>query len=123
MPKVSRESASDVQDFGAAEDRTEELDGFTTQFVSIRQTHDLTQMLSGLPGGHCRCPHWGYLVTGRLTVHYDDHDEVIEAGDAFYMPPGHVPGAEAGSEFVMFSPTDEYRVTMEAIHASLSAEG
>ena len=45
--------------------RTEELDGYTTQFVSIRQTHDLAEVLSGLPGGHCRCPHWGYLVAGR----------------------------------------------------------
>lgn len=41
MPKVSRESASQVRDFEMTEDRTEELDGYSVSFVSIRQTHDL----------------------------------------------------------------------------------
>jgi mannose-6-phosphate isomerase-like protein (cupin superfamily) len=120
MPKMSMQSASQVQDFGAAEDRSEDLGGYTTQFVSIRETHDLTQMLSGLPGGHCRCPHWGYVIEGRMTVRYDDHDEVIEAGEAYYLPPGHVPGAEAGSRFVMISPTEEYEATMAAVAASMA---
>ncbi len=44
---------------------------------------------------------------------------MIEAGDAFYMPPGHVPAAEAGSEFVMFSPTDELAVTESVIGANM----
>jgi len=35
---------------------------------------------------------------------------VYEAGDAFYIPPGHVPVAnEPGTEFVWFSPTEELR--------------
>ena len=29
---------------------------------------------------------------------------VYPAGDAYYMPPGHVPAAETGSEFIQFSP-------------------
>ena len=48
-----------------------------------------------------------------MTVRYGDRDEVIEAGDAFYMPPGHVPAAVAGTELVMFSPQDEL-TAMEA---------
>jgi hypothetical protein len=32
---------------------------------------------------------------------------VFEAGDAYFMSPGHVPEAESGSEFVQFSPSDE----------------
>ena len=63
-------------------------------------------MFKGLPGEACPCPHWGYLFSGRITVGYADHDEVYEAGDAFYMSPGHVPAAEAGSEFVQFSPRE-----------------
>jgi len=27
------------------------------------------------------------VFTGRITVCYADHEEVIEAGEAFYMPP------------------------------------
>ena len=92
MPKASRQSASKVVDYGPAEDRTEEFGGYTMNFVSIRQPMDLAPLLKGLPGDSCQCPHWGYLFKGRLTVRYADHEEAIEAGDAFYMPPGHVPG-------------------------------
>ncbi len=49
MSKVSKESASKVSDFGVAEDRTEEFDGYTVNFVSIRQDYDLAPMLKGLP--------------------------------------------------------------------------
>jgi hypothetical protein len=50
-----------------------------------------------------------------MTVSYPDHKEVIEAGDAFYMPPGHTPAAEAGTEFIMFSPADLLAETEAAI--------
>jgi mannose-6-phosphate isomerase-like protein (cupin superfamily) len=115
MPKASRDSVSQVKNFGIAEDRTEDLDGYTVNFVSILTDHDLGPMLAGLPGGHCSCPHWGYVVKGQLTVRYDDREEVMEAGDAFYMPPGHVPAAIAGSQFIQFSPTDQLQATEAAI--------
>jgi len=115
MPKVSSESASQVRDFGVAEDRSEELDGYSVSFVSIRETHDLAAMLKGLPDDNCKCPHWGYVFKGKLTWRFADHEEVFEAGDAFYVPPGHVPEAEAGSEFIQFSPSQELRVTEAAI--------
>jgi hypothetical protein len=119
MPKVSKESATLVDDFGVAEDRHEELDGYSVNFVSIRQTHDLGPMLKALPGGNCPCPHWGYVVKGRLTVRYADHEEVIEAGDAFYMPPGHAPEAEQGTEFVQFSPAGELAAFDEALKKTM----
>ena len=49
------------------------------------------------------------MLKGRLTYRFADHDEVFEAGDAFYLPPGHVPVAEAGSELVQFSPSEQLR--------------
>jgi glyoxylate utilization-related uncharacterized protein len=115
MPKASRDSVSQVKNFGIAEDRTEDLGGYTVNFVSILADHDLGPMLAGLPGGHCSCPHWGYVVKGQLTVRYGDREEVIEEGDAFYMPPGHVPAATAGSQFIQFSPTDQLQVVEAAI--------
>lgn len=51
------------------------------------------------------------MLKGRLTFRVADHEEVFEAGDAFYLPPGHVPLAEAGSEYVQFSPTEELKAT------------
>jgi len=115
MPKASRESISQVKDFGVAEDRTEDLGGYTVNFVSILKDHDLGPMLAGLPGGHCSCPHWGYVVKGKLTVRYGDREETIGAGEAFYMPPGHVPAATAGSEIVQFSPTPQLQTVEAAI--------
>jgi hypothetical protein len=37
------------------------------------------------------------------------------------MPPGHVPEADAGTEFVLFNPTDELRATEEAIAKGMEA--
>jgi len=115
MPKVSKESASQVHDRGPAEDRSEELEGYTVNFVSIHQDMDLAPMLKGLPGDRCSCPHWGYVFKGKLTWRFADHEEVFEAGDAFYAPPGHAPKAEAGSEFVQFSPSEELQVVQAAM--------
>jgi len=107
VPKVSKQGATTVKDFGVAEDRSADLDGYTINFVTIRESHDLAPMLKGLPGGNCSCPHWGYILKGRVIVRYDDHEEVLEAGDAFYMPPGHAPEAEAGTELIQISPAAE----------------
>jgi hypothetical protein len=115
MPKASKESVTEVKDFGVAVDRTADLGGYTVNFVSIRQDHDLAPMLSGLPGGRCQCPHWGYVLKGRVTVRYAGHEEVCEAGDAFYMPPGHAPAAEAGTEIIQISPSDQLQETEAAI--------
>ena len=74
---------------------------------------------ASLPGGRCQCPHWGTLLNGRVVVHYEDHDEVIEAGEPYYMAPGHVPEIDAGTELLMFSPTDEVAATNAAIQAAM----
>jgi hypothetical protein len=121
MPKVSKMSTDKVTDYGPAVDRSTDVDGFTVEFVTIKETHDLAPLLESLPGGNCSCPHWGYVLNGRLTVRYPDHEEVIETGDAFYMTPGHAPAAEAGTEFVLFSPTDELAAVEAAIAASMQA--
>jgi hypothetical protein len=121
MPKVSMESAAQVDDHGVAVDRHEDVDGYTINFVSFRQDIDGTPMLKGLPGDSCDCPHWGYVLKGRLTYRFADHEEVFEAGDAFYLPPGHVPLAEAGSELVQFSPREELATVTAAMLKNMQA--
>jgi hypothetical protein len=118
VPRLSKDSAPDVEDFGPAIDRGGQLDDYTVDFVTIRQGHSLAPMLKGLPGDSCQCPHWGYMLAGKITVAYPDHDEVYQAGDAFYMPAGHVPEAETGSEFVQFSPREQLAETVAAIKAN-----
>jgi hypothetical protein len=116
MPRVSRESAQ-IEDHGPVEDRHDDIDGYTVSFVSFREDIDATPLLKGLPDDRCQCPHWGYVTKGKLTFRFGDRDEVFEAGDAFYTPPGHIPVQhDPGSEMVLFSPAQELRET-EAVMA------
>ena len=119
MPKVSMESAAHVDDHGLVVDRHEDVDGYTIQFISFREDADGTPLMKGLPGDSCQCPHWGYVIEGRLAFRFGEREEVYEAGDAFYAPAGHVPIAAAGTEYVQFSPAEELRQTSEAIQRNM----
>ncbi len=121
MPRTSSASADEVKDYGVVEDRSSELGGYTVNFVTIREAQDLGPMLASLPDGRCSCPHWGQVTSGRMVVHYEGRDEVFEAGDAFYMPPGHVPEVDAGTQFIQFSPTEQLAATEAAIAAAMQA--
>ena len=112
MPKVSKESAAQVQDHGIVEDRSSDLDGYTVNFVTFRQEIDHAPPLRGLPGDRCPCPHWGYVLKGKVVFRYADHDETYVAGDAYYGPPGHLPLMFAGTEVVEFSPTKQWQELM-----------
>lgn len=115
MPKVSKQSATKVQEFGPVTDRREEMNGYTVEFVSFGADADLDGPLQSLPDGRCQCPHWGYVIAGRMRFVFADHEEVYEAGDAFYQPPGHRPYVDAGTELLQFSPTDALARTEQAI--------
>jgi len=121
MPKVSKDSAAHLEQHGPVEDRHEDVDGYTVTFASFSADIDGTPLLKGLPGDSCSCPHWGYVLKGRVTYRFADHEEVFEAGDAFYSPPGHVPLADAGSELVQFSPADELLAVDAAIAKNMQA--
>jgi hypothetical protein len=124
MPKTSREAAVRVEDMGVMEGRCSELGGYTVGFKTSRVDADAAPILRGLPDDRCQSPHWGYVISGRLHFRFADHEETFEAGDAFYLPPGHVPFKhEPGTESVQWSPTEELRQTeavmqrnMEAMH-------
>ena len=90
MAKASKDSATQGGDHGPVVDRSEELDGYTVNFLTFRQDMDQTPLLKGMPDDRCQCPHWGFVTKGSLTFRFADHEEVFEAGDAFYLPPGHV---------------------------------
>ncbi|MCX5058984.1 hypothetical protein OOK12_18455 [Streptomyces sp. NBC_00452] len=63
----------------------------------------------------CQCPHWGYMIKGRLKMVTNNGEEVYEAGQAFYWPPGHAPVALEDCEYVDFSPTDELTAVIDHI--------
>ena len=120
MPKTSKQTASRVEDMGVMEGRYSELGGYTVGFETFRQDADAAPVFRGLPDDRCQCLHWGYVIAGRLTLRYADHDEVYEAGDAYVAPPGHLPLVAAGTEVVEFSPTEELAATMEVVARNMA---
>ena len=122
MPKASKDSASQVEQMGPmGEDRHEDLDGYTVDFMTFGEGGNLAPMLKGLPDDRCQCPHWGYVAKGSISMQFADRDEVYRAGDAVYIPPGHIPTYEAGTEFVQFSPTEDLKLTVAGIMKNMQA--
>ena len=93
----------------------------TVSIESFPQGLDTAPIFRGLPDDRCQCPHWGVVTSGSMSVNYPDHDETASTGDVFYMPPGHVPTFEVGTQLIMFSPTEELKATNEAIERNLQA--
>jgi hypothetical protein len=122
MPMVSKGSATQGGEFGPVVDRSDQLESYTVNFTAFREDIDATPLMKGLPDDRCQCPHWGYVVNGKVTFRYADREEVFEAGDAFYTPPGHVPVKhEPGTELVMFSPAEELRKTVAVMTRNMEA--
>jgi hypothetical protein len=121
MPKMSKETASNVQSVGPMENWSEQLGDYVVAFSTFHQGGDATPLFKGLPDDRCQAAHWGYIFKGKVTFKYADHEEVYEAGDAYYAPPGHVPVVEAGTEGVEFSTAAEYHQTLEVLGRNLAA--
>ncbi len=122
MPKISKASSTTKKDYGPVVDCGGELMNYAVNFVEFKQDIDATPLLKGLPDDRCQCPHWGYVIKGKITMHFADHVEVYEAGDSFYAPPGHVPVKhEPGTEIVQFSPLAELRQTEATLLKNLEA--
>ena len=47
----------------------------------------------GLPDDVCPCPHWCYMLEGRLAMKTRAGEELYQAGQVFYWPAGHAPRA------------------------------
>lgn len=122
MPKASRQSASEVVEVEGYEGHIEHFDdGYTVAFERYTADADLAPFFEGLPNNQCQAAHWGYVISGKVTFKFDDHEETFEAGDAYYAPPGHTPVLFAGTEVVEFSPTRELQQTMEVVARNMEA--
>jgi hypothetical protein len=56
-----------------------------------------------------------YVIRGKVAFRSGDGEELFEAGDSYYVGPGHTPILYAGTEVVEFSPTEELSRTMEVV--------
>ena len=71
----------------------------------------------GLPDNRCQCDHWGYLFKGSFRVSYKDGspDEVVRAGEAYHLRPGHFLQTLEPVELLEISPVAEHDRTMATI--------
>ncbi|KAB1193955.1 cupin domain-containing protein [Haloferax sp. MBLA0076] len=90
------------------------------EYFTLAQGTDITPLLKGLKDDLCQAPHWGYVVSGALTVTYSDgSNEADETGDLFYWPPGHTVRADEDTDFVLFSPQHEHGEVMDQIQRNM----
>ena len=122
MPKASRQTASEHEAVEGYEGHFEHFEGgWTVGFETYTEDADLAPLFKGLPHDQCQCEHMGYVVKGKLAFRSSDGEEVFEAGDAYYVGPGHTPVLYAGTEVVEFSPTHDFAATMEVVGRNLEA--
>jgi hypothetical protein len=108
MPAMTAEHLSITIKDDNVEVRTGEAGDMTIAFIRLRKGTDLGPALVGLPGDMCPCPHWGYMLQGRLLMRTPDGDTTYTAGQAFYWAPGHVPVALDDCAYVDASPTEAF---------------
>jgi hypothetical protein len=122
MSKISKDAASQIEKMDGFEGRYEELGGYTAGFEAYTADADPAPLFTGLPDDRCQCPHWGVVLRGRLIYNYaDGSQDVIDAGEAYYARPGHLPVFTAGTEIVEFSPSEELAETIEVVLRNLAA--
>ena len=64
---------------------------------------------AGLPDDRCQCPHLGYVICGSFRVDYPDgREEIVRAGEAYNLEPGHFVQTIEPVELVEFSPRAEH---------------
>jgi hypothetical protein len=76
----------------------------------------------GLPDDRCQCLHLGVVTKGSFEVTYlDGSRELVRAGEAYRLAPGHFVQTLEPTEVVEFSPRAEHDRTMETVARNLAA--
>ena len=113
MLGLKREDVPTAINGGGVELRKQSVGTMTVAFVRAQKGTDLRPACKGLPGDLCQCPHWGYVLKGRVRMHTSTGHQDYHAGQAFYWAPGHAPEMLEDSEYVDFSPTVEFDAVIE----------
>jgi hypothetical protein len=106
---------------GDASVRGAEWGEMRVALISVPAGTDFSPLLRGLPNDRCQGPHWGYVLKGRLRIQYAKDEEVLSAGDFYYLPPDHTGIAEEDTEFLEVVPPDLHQQFLDAAAANLAA--
>lgn len=92
------------------------------EYFTLPTGMDISPLLQGLDGNLCHAPHWGYVVSGKVTTTYaDGSQEQCGAQDLFYWPPGHTVRVDEDAELVLFSPQHEHTQVMDHMLKKMGA--
>jgi hypothetical protein len=62
------------------------------------------------------------VIEGPMIMHRPEGDIVAEAGEAYYVAPGHTgESGLPGTKVIEFSPTGEYEQTMAVVAKNIQA--
>ena len=120
MPYVSRGTANESITMLGFDVRLSNFDGgCTVCFESHSSDQDLGPLFEGLPNDECQFQRLGYVLAGAVEFRIGDRTETYTAGDAYYVPPGHVPIHHDGTQIVEFSPTELLGETIGVVMANV----
>ena len=124
MPVYSQEQVPVEFEADVAQARSIEHGGMTLAFERLSAGVETAPLFKGLPDDACQSPHWGYVIRGRLrAIATDGTEETAEAGQAYYLPPGHNVVVEEDALLIEFSPTHDRAATMEHAAQMMAAAG
>jgi hypothetical protein len=106
---------------GPASIRGVEWGEMRVSLVSVPAGTDFAPLLRGLADDRCQAPHWGYVLKGRLRIQATAGDEVLNAGDFYYLAPGHTGVAEEDTEFMEVTSPDLHQEFLDNARANLAA--
>jgi hypothetical protein len=100
--------------------RGAEWGGMVVLLYAIPAGTDMTPLMVGMPDDLCQCPHWGYVLKGRIRIRKKDDEQIVTAGEIFYAEPGHVPFFEEDTTMVEFSPKEQWAAMTAVLAKNLS---
>ncbi|MCW4353273.1 cupin domain-containing protein [Hoyosella sp. YIM 151337] len=91
------------------------------EYFSLSAGVDTTPLFEGLEGNACQCPHWGFVLSGKITtIDIGGKQETVVKDDLFYWPPGHNVRVDSDAEIIMFSPQREHTLVIEHMKDKVS---
>lgn len=102
------------------------MPGYVGRWLEVGQLHfafercaagsNIDHLISIFPEAACPVAHWGYIYSGKVRVEYVNQPaEIFNAGDFFFVPPGHRPYMLEDTELLQITDKDEFAAFMNQL--------
>jgi len=102
--------------------RSAKWGGFHVSFQKAIADMDFAPLRKEEPDGMCQAHQWGYVFKGKMIVRYKNHEEVVNAKEAYYLAPGHVTFVVKGTELLELTPKADIERQEELTATSLQTK-